>query len=401
VLRAKGAVGKLDQWDSLIGELYESVLNPGSLLPALGKIDQWMGSSFCHLLAWDDRNNRARLNVLTNDVLDGGILKKYADYYGSIDPRRELSLTLAAGHVFACHDHFDERFVGKSEFYQDLLIPGGARYILGAYVIKEDGLSAYLVFNHLEGQGYFSEQQRQAAIRLIPHVQRTIRLALQNERFRGGLIAGATGLDALEQAVFTLDASERVIFLNSAARSLVGAGSWIKIRAGQLVATVSKEAEKFRAAIMRARLSRQPESFALYGAGNSVGEPSDTQVVTILPIPHDGVHSAVGGGINLLDRGKEATLLSLEETELVVLIAPQRRKSAMSAAALKALFKLTPAEARLSHELAKGVSVEEYAEAAAISVATARTQLRSVLGKTGEKRLQDLVRMLSGLPGKH
>lgn len=59
--------------------------------------------------------------------------------------------------------------------------------------------------------------------------------------------------------------------------------------------------------------------------------------------------------------GTENTLLSLGEVELVVLTTSQQRKSAMSASSLKALFRLTPAEARLAHELAKGTTVEAYA----------------------------------------
>jgi hypothetical protein len=371
VLRARGSVGKLDQWDSLIGELYESVLNPSSLNFTLSKIDSWIGSSFCHFLVWDNRENRERFSILTDNAFSDAI-NKYKEYYGYIDPRRQMMAAQPIGTVWACHDYFDERFVDRSEIYQDLLLPIGVRHVLLGYILEENGLSAYLVFNHMKGQGYFSDDQRAAASRLVPHVQRAIRLAVRNENFRGGLFAGAAGLDALEQAVFTLDASERVIFMNSAGRALLDAGCWIKTRGSSLVASSHNEAEKFRAALARARLSSLPESFALYGVENAGGDPADTQLVTILPIPRDGVQSHAGDaglahGSQVAGEGKHgATFLSLGGVELVVLIAPQRRKSAMSAAALKVLFKLTPAEARLSHELAKGVSVEGYADAAAI-----------------------------------
>jgi DNA-binding CsgD family transcriptional regulator len=399
VLQRKGQVGRLEQWDSLIGNLYESVLNPDSLLSALGGIDQWIGSSFCHILTWDDLNNCAKLNRVTSDVIAHDALSKYESYYGNIDPRRHLSLRQPVGTFWACHDHFDEKFVGKSEFYQDLLIPSGARYILAAYVAKENGLSTYLVFNHLKEQGLFSDQQRQAANRLIPHLQRTIRLSFRNEQFRGGLIAGEAGLNALEQAVFTINVSERVVFSNSAAQALLRQNRWIKYRDGQLMTVASHEADKLRSAILRVRLSRLPESFALSGADSPHGDPAGTQIVTILPVPRAD-DSAIASATGLMRSNTENTLLSRGEAELVVLIAPQQRKSAMSAAALKTLFRLTPAEARLAHELAKGTTVEDYADSAAVSVATVRTQLRSLLAKTGEKRLQDLVRMLATLPIK-
>lgn len=403
-MQGKGQTGKGDQWDSLIGNLYESVLRPESLVSALASIDKWLGSSFCHLLAWDDKNNHAKINVTTNQVLSADVFEQYAKHYGNVDPRREFSLTYPAGKVFACHDYFDERFVGKSEFYQDFLIPAGARYILLAHITRENGLSTYVVFNHLKGHGLFSEAQRCAAQRLIPHLQRTIRLSFRNERFRGGLIAGETGLNALEQAVFTIDAADRVVFLNAAAQAILKAKRWIKFRSGQLLAVESNEAEKWRSAVIRVRLTRQPESFALYGVQNSQGEPVNTQLVTLLPIPKmDGTASSFDtdlSGLNAeaLYSKSESTLLSPGEAELVVLITPQQRKSAMSAASLRALFRLTPAEARLAHALAKGATVDAYAESAAVSIPTVRTQLRSLLSKTNEKRLQDLIRMLATLP---
>jgi len=45
-----------------------------------------------------------------------------------------------------------------------------------------------------------------------------------------------------------------------------------------------------------------------------------------------------------------------------------------------------------------GHSIEQYAITYSISVATARTQLRSILKKTGVSRQQELVRLLASLP---
>jgi DNA-binding CsgD family transcriptional regulator len=67
-------------------------------------------------------------------------------------------------------------------------------------------------------------------------------------------------------------------------------------------------------------------------------------------------------------------------------------------AQLKGLFRLTSAEARLAIALCSGGSIADYAKASNISVATARTQLRAVLGKTGVKRQSDLLRILLTIP---
>lgn len=403
VVRAKGEIGSLEVWDSLLGDLYQSVLNPGGLSATLKSIDSWIGSSFTHFLIWDDKNNRERSSIVTHDSFEDAT-RKYNQYYGAIDPRRQLTLSQLPGAVWACHDHFDDRFVGRSEFYQDLLIPIGARYILMCYILRQDGVSGYLAFNHLAGQGHFSSQQKRAAAMLIPHLQRTIKLTMQSERFRGASFAGAASLNALDQAVFALDETGVVTFLNEKADTLLKMRRWLRTRDGRLDTLSVIEEDKFATALRRVRLSRQAETLALYGNENLSGDPDQTQVVTVIPMPIDGAVrpspdiSLVESHVSDLRERVASDLSHFTGAELIVLVSPQRRRSVISATSLRVLFKLTPAEARLAHDLAKGASVEDYAETAAISVATARTQLRSVLAKTGEKRLQDLVRMLASLP---
>lgn len=68
-----------------------------------------------------------------------------------------------------------------------------------------------------------------------------------------------------------------------------------------------------------------------------------------------------------------------------------------SVAALRELFGLTPAEARLTCSLVSGFTISEYAGAMGITRNTARTQLASILGKTETRRQADLIRSIAGL----
>ena len=63
--------------------------------------------------------------------------------------------------------------------------------------------------------------------------------------------------------------------------------------------------------------------------------------------------------------------------------------------ALKALYGLTAAEARLTCGLLKGERLEDYAERTGISMNTARTHLKAVFAKTNTDRQADLVRLFS------
>ncbi len=61
------------------------------------------------------------------------------------------------------------------------------------------------------------------------------------------------------------------------------------------------------------------------------------------------------------------------------------------------LFDLTRAEARVAQEITIGRSVEEVAASMGTTVATVRTQLKSVYRKTGVNRQSQLVALLSGI----
>src|SRR5690606_28083924 len=61
-------------------------------------------------------------------------------------------------------------------------------------------------------------------------------------------------------------------------------------------------------------------------------------------------------------------------------------------------FGLTPAEARVAVLLANGLNAEQIAAQRNASLLTVRTQLRSILAKTGARRQPELVRMLVDMP---
>lgn len=64
---------------------------------------------------------------------------------------------------------------------------------------------------------------------------------------------------------------------------------------------------------------------------------------------------------------------------------------------VEALFDLTPAEARVAARISRGETVSEIAASSELSPHTVRSQVKSVLAKTGAARQTDLVRLLSGV----
>jgi DNA-binding CsgD family transcriptional regulator len=80
----------------------------------------------------------------------------------------------------------------------------------------------------------------------------------------------------------------------------------------------------------------------------------------------------------------------------ILLITPVRNAGALDSGLLKALFDLTPAESRIAQGIAMGETLEVVAQRYGIARGTARSQLKSVLTKTGVGRQTELALLLSG-----
>jgi DNA-binding CsgD family transcriptional regulator len=81
----------------------------------------------------------------------------------------------------------------------------------------------------------------------------------------------------------------------------------------------------------------------------------------------------------------------------LLVVTPLAAPRAPSSEILNGLFDLTPAEARTAQGLVEGKSVEDVALANGLSRETIRSQLKSVLSKTGMRRQSELVGLLAAI----
>lgn len=81
----------------------------------------------------------------------------------------------------------------------------------------------------------------------------------------------------------------------------------------------------------------------------------------------------------------------------VLIVTPLRPQVAPNAEVLQGLFDLTPAEARVARGIGEGRTVDAIAGAFGLSRETVRSQLKTVLSKTGLGRQADLVAMLASV----
>lgn len=368
-----------EQWDALIGDLYDAALDPSLLEPALARFERLIGSQGCHLFATDEAMNPV-LHAWTIDWMDPERVAR--DYYGHYiheDPRRATVMLGEVGVAQQCTESFDARYVSRSGFYQDFLIPMGARYVAGGNVIQHQGLSGVVAFNRPVGCADFTDHDVQLIQRYMPHLCRAVRLITDREISRLRSVASEQVLAAQEMGVMVLDARGRILHANPVAEHWAGQMGW-----GLRGAMASSPA--LQTLRQGALLKVRPHALRLTS-------PKGAQAIAMAwawraERGASWLEQALGSGHEEAWRAGH----------LVVLIKPVRAQATLAPSLLMDLFGLSAAEARLAHALGEGLTLEEAAARYQVSINTVRTQLRGVLAKTGCARQADLVALLASLP---
>ncbi|MES2014970.1 MAG: hypothetical protein V4484_00635 [Pseudomonadota bacterium] len=360
-------------WDTAVGELYESVLNPSLLQPALIKANHMLDSDLCHMVGFNARGEE-NFRLLTQDGMEQ-VGDLYASYYNRIDPRRRALETAPVGQTFQCAAYFDQAYVDRDEFYQDFLIPQGFRHVIGACLQRSAEQHLFVAFNHGAGRPGFTDDEQQFFDRYNTHLRRVMDSVMAHAPVASAL-ASESALQALQYGVMALDASAQIVYSNRLLESMYGNELHNQMHHGQL-------AEDSELALLCRRLLQggPASSLRLLGAGGA-------QVFVSGLRTSAGRDAASPFGNYLSDRAPSVVLIFSRGND----------KPSASPSQLMHMFTLSPAEARLAYELSNGATVNDYAERYSVSVATARTQLRAVLRKTGASRQQDLVRILASLP---
>lgn len=370
------------QRDQLLLQLYSSVLQPEAIPALLDSLDHFLQSDGLHLIGWHQTHNTATLSMATQRIIDAQ--HAYDAEARAVDPRMDAGLKQPIGTIFACQQHFDDRYVSRDRFYQDYLLPlAGMRYIMGSRIHSQAGEDVFIVFNHEHGRPPFSDLQLQQFQQLIPHLRNWFTQLRQTEALRVAAWAGEQGLAALEQGVILLGHINQLLYVNPVAERWLqqspwrNASDWLRQRPLEM-------------ALQRARRQRVATSLPL-------ALPHGQFVLHMLPVPPEGFERQTvqsGQGANRTGHG-----LNLHPCgDILLLIRPRHRQQQPSAANLATLFDLSPAESRLAQALAGGLSAEGYAQQQQLSLATVRSQIRAILMKSGEDNLQSLLRLLAALP---
>ncbi len=370
-----GDTGKLSL-DALIGVCYDGVLDEACWERALREFNRWAGGMGFHSVTWDRARHRATRDSHSLDA-SPAIVREFVEKLAPTDPRVALMLRLPMGHALRCHHHLSERYVARSELYNDFLIPHGVRYTYGLHLDGADGTSELLAILRSPDQPPFEEAGHVPELEVLTkHLARAARLRAGARRLRAQAATGLAVLDHLDTAVVITDESAHVHYLNAAAHERLAAMRNVGIRGGKFTAVLPGDEHALKRLIGNAA-ARMPVA----GSHRLHGDSQRHWVITALPLRESHLCAAPWE--------RPMVMLTLGDLDRRVTLGPFT---------LKVLFGLSPAEARLAQALAEGRELTQYAQDANVAINTARTQLRHIFDKTGCRRQADLLRLLQAIP---
>lgn len=284
-------------------------------------------------------------------------LDTYGAHYAAVDPWMAAGRGLTPGRAYAMERFVPTAHFMECEMYRDFILPMGADTRHALCAILGDTAETTAISLHRWGARGFEVEDEALLQALVPHLARMARSRRRLATIAGDADCLARLFDSGADGVILCDGDACVKHRNAAAAALQGAGV-IAITDGRF-AWAGPGARRIAAAV-RAAAAR-----------------------------------AVCGVIDL-ERGGRAYRIAIDSLPgrrgmVTVTIRDRAAYVARQVDAATCAFGLSPAEARLVLNLAFGRSPEEHARLRGVSMPTVRSQLRSVLAKTGTARQAELV----------
>lgn len=359
------------EFSALLELVYEGPLEPVPWQAFLARFKEWMSASVTTLVL-QPPSERSR-GVMLND---GGVLDVIASYNESLyalDP----FVGLPEGQVVGLHEFVGTEALLGSDFYRLAMAPGDLWDILGADLHVADGLEARLRVSRSRAQARFGAAERQLCTAILPHLQRAIRIHARINRIESERTLYAGAMAQLAVATILLDEAGRVLNTNARADRLLDQGQVLGVQDGCLRLAVAAQTQVLQALVARV-LDNQRQGRA--------------GLVEAMRIPRGGDRMDLGLVVRPVPAGAWSEGKSMPAVALFI-SDPEDVTEAPVQVVTK-LFGFTPTEAALAILLAKGLNLDEAADALHVSRNTVRTHLRAVFAKTGVKRQAMLIRLI-------
>jgi len=301
-------------------------------------------------------------------------IRAYNEHYAAIDPWGFAASRVPEGEIRISSELCSPEEFEQSAAYREFYGPLGLDCGFGAVFLRTDAGGSAIATQRGREQGACGERESSILGLLMPHLRRAAILHGELASMRVQLATFTGHLDRYPHPFLLTDAESRVLYANAAAREITALRDGLAIETGRIMLMAPKRQAEFREAISEIAVGRGLPLRRLEVARPSQKGPYR---LLVMNVPASG-----------------ALPLGIAQPEAAVLVVDSDPGKEPDLAILRELFSLTPAEARITGRLVLGRSVDEIAEETGTSVETVRSQVRSILSKTGTTRQGELISLV-------
>jgi len=381
----------LQDFSDLVALVYQAATTPDVWPIFLRRLSGFFGSGSTALYLYDFANCTVHVNAQGGASLaafsnfDPQFIASAAGYYSDKNVWVQNEAALQTGVAVTGGMLFPNTELPKTEWYADWLRPQGYMYAIGGIVDRQGSLAVKFTSLRSRRAGEFEDAHLRLWTALVPHVRQACAIHRKLVDVFATRDGSLSLCDRLPFGIIFLDQFGRSIHANRAASVIARSRGGLSLGAGGAVSCASASES---AALNR--LIADAVATAM-GRGRSAGGtmritragPVKPLSVQVSPLRSDGVEPFANW---------------VRAPVAVLMVSDPEVTNSASLDALRALYKLTPAEARLTVAMVSGQALGEYADARGIARSTATTHLKRVLGKMGARRQSDIVRALVNNP---
>lgn len=362
--------------DHVVATLYAAPLKPALWTVALDRLAKAINVRQAALFEHGPEKDRHKIFAFVGDpIAEGGRL--YEQHYWQFDEwtRRFPQSPVRDGLVFG-EAVWPEAQLRRSAFFNEFLIKYDVCQLIGvpsyAGPTEFNTLSVYR-----EPDGHpFDEQQYQALRLLAPHLSTAFTLRRRLTGLNSRISDLEVALNQVNVALILLDGRGKPLMINAAARAICDKRDGLVLSSSGLAATSVRESTELQALIHSTILSVASKGPTQGGAA-IVSKKNGRQLhLLATPIP-PRLFDSPGNAVAML------------------LISDPEKERTLPSHILRQLFSLTPAESRLALLLLSGQTLPDAADQLGVSRETLRSQLKSIMQKTGARRQGELFKLLN------
>jgi DNA-binding CsgD family transcriptional regulator/PAS domain-containing protein len=302
--------------------------------------------------------------------------RTYNESFRHKDPFRQRFLRSPRVGVIEGNELCPQKELVTTDLYREFLSPLKLHH--STFMVLSMSPRKYELISMWRGAGRPQlDHEAKELLRLVmPHIQTSLQvrsvLAATERRARNAEAL----LNSSATASILLDEDGNIVFMNTAAKALTEEADGLRVYDGQITPTDATSRMALRSLILAAAAPNRQDP----GGAIALERRSGKRALQVLVAPF---------------RPTE-TLRST--ARVLVLVSDPELKVNFPDAILRSLYDFTPAETEIANGLLTGFSLEEVAVLRKVSVATIRSQMKSVFGKTATKRQGELIRLLVSLP---